>query len=72
MNDKLAKAGTDAERERIRAEAAQAKMAAQQNRTSKVHQPTGKTETPQPVKYKKVEKRDIPDDPHPGPVNALS
>jgi hypothetical protein len=63
MNDKLAKAGTDAERERIRAEAAQAKMAAQ-NRLPKAHQPAGKTtETPQPVKYKKVEKRDIPDDP---------
>ena len=64
MNDKLAKAGTDAERERIRAEAAQAKMAAaQQNRAAKSHQPATKTEAPGPVKYKKVEKRDIPDDP---------
>jgi len=64
MNDKLAKAGTDAERERIRAEAAQAKMAAaQQNRAARAHQPAAKTETPGPVKYKKVEKRDIPDDP---------
>jgi len=63
MNDKLAKAGSDAERERIRNEAAQAKMAAQQNRPAKSHQPTSKTESPQPVKYKKVEKRDIPDDP---------
>jgi peptidoglycan hydrolase CwlO-like protein len=63
MNDKLARAGSDAERERIRAEAAQAKMAAQQNRAAKVHQPAAKTDTPQPVKYKKVEKRDIPDDP---------
>lgn len=63
MNDKLAKAGTDAERERIRAEAAQAKMAAQQNRPTKSHQQPTKTETPGPVKYKKVEKRDIPDDP---------
>ena len=64
MNDKLANAKTDADRERIRAEAAQAKMAAQQNRNTKVHQATtAKTDTPQPVKYKKVEKRDIPDDP---------
>jgi hypothetical protein len=63
MNDKLAKAGSDAERERIRAEAAQAKMAAQQNRPAKSHQLPTKTETPGPVKYKKVEKRDIPDDP---------
>jgi hypothetical protein len=63
MNDKLAKAGSDAERERIRAEAAQAKMAAQQNRPVKSHQQTAKTEPAGPVKYKKVEKRDIPDDP---------
>ena len=48
-------------------------MAAQQNRNTKVHQAaTAKTDTPQPVKYKKVEKRDIPDDPAPGTLNAVS
>jgi len=62
MNDKLAKAGSDAERERIRLEAAQAKMAAQQNRPVK-HTTSTKPDVPAPVKYKKVEKRDIPDDP---------
>ena len=63
MNDRLAKAGSDAERERIRTEAAQAKMAAQQNRPVRSHSTAAKSDTPAPVKYKKVEKRDIPDDP---------
>jgi colicin import membrane protein len=63
MNDQLAKAKTEEERQKIRAAAAEAKNAAQGNRSAAKHVPAKADGETKKVVVPNFKKRDIPDDP---------